>query len=66
MIKKSDLNRICLHVTAVRNRPRRPRLGQLLLQVLWAKMESEEVRFQTAVEDWERICSSDCDGKCVP
>ena len=33
---------------------------------LWFKMESEEVGFQTAAEGWERICGSDCSGKCIP
>ena len=36
------------------------------VQVLWAKMESEEVGFQIAAEGCERICGSDCNGKCIP
>ena len=34
--------------------------------MLWAEIESEEVRFQTAAEGRERVCSSGRDGKRIP
>ena len=32
----------------------------------YVKMESEEVGLQISFEGWERICGSDCNGKCIP